>query len=60
MLFSIEQAFVGRDEKRAPLKTRAWEARAIQARGIIVKYVERSLNINKKQKGCQRSSNPLQ
>ena len=27
MLFSIEQAFVGRDEKRAPLKTPAWEAR---------------------------------
>ena len=27
MLFSGEQAFVGRDEKRAPLKTPAWEAR---------------------------------
>ena len=27
MLFSVEQAFVGRDEKRAPLKTPAWEAR---------------------------------
>ena len=26
MLFSIEQAFAGRDEKRAPLKTPAWEA----------------------------------
>ena len=26
MLFSVEQAFVGRDEKRAPLKTPAWEA----------------------------------
>ena len=26
MLFSIEQAFVGRDEKRTPLKTPAWEA----------------------------------
>ena len=26
MLFLIEQAFVGRDEKRAPLKTPAWEA----------------------------------
>ena len=25
MLFSAEQAFVGRDEKRAPLKTPAWE-----------------------------------
>ena len=28
MLFSVEQAFVGRDEKRAPLKTPAWETRA--------------------------------
>ena len=26
MLFSVEQALVGRDEKRAPLKTPAWEA----------------------------------
>ena len=26
MLFSVEQAFVGRDEKRATLKTSAWEA----------------------------------
>ena len=26
MLFSVEQAFVGRDEKRAPLKMFAWEA----------------------------------
>ena len=26
MLFSGEQAFVVRDEKRAPLKTPAWEA----------------------------------
>ena len=27
MLPSVEQAFVGRDEKRAPLKTPAWEAK---------------------------------
>ena len=26
MLLSVEQTFVGRDEKRAPLKTSAWEA----------------------------------
>ena len=26
MLFSVEQAFVGRDEKQALLKTPAWEA----------------------------------
>ena len=27
MLSSVEQAFVGRDEIRAPLKTPAWEAK---------------------------------
>ena len=27
MLSSVEQAFVGTDEKRAPLKTPAWEAK---------------------------------
>ena len=26
MLFPVEQAFVGREEIRAPLKTPAWEA----------------------------------
>ena len=26
MLFSVEQVFVGRDERGAPLKTSAWEA----------------------------------
>ena len=26
MIFSVEQAFVGRDEKRAPLKMPAWKA----------------------------------
>ena len=31
MLFPVEQAFVGRDEKRAPLKTPAWEASPTQA-----------------------------
>ena len=29
MLSSVEQVFVGRDEKRAPLKTPAWEAKSI-------------------------------
>ena len=29
MFFSVEQAFVGREEKRAPLKTPVWEARNI-------------------------------
>ena len=31
MLFSVEQAFVGREEIRAPLKTPAWEANYSQA-----------------------------
>ena len=31
MLFSVEQAFVGREEIRAPLKTPAWEARIKEA-----------------------------
>ena len=31
MLSSVEQASVGRDEKRAPLKTPAWEATDIVA-----------------------------
>ena len=30
MLFSVEQAFVGRDEKRAPLKTPAGEVKEHQ------------------------------
>ena len=30
MLFPVEQAFVGRDEKRAPLKMSAWEARSFK------------------------------
>ena len=30
MLSSVEQAFVGRDEKQAPLKTPAWEATAVR------------------------------
>ena len=29
MLSSVEQAFVGREEIRAPLKTPAWEARVL-------------------------------
>ena len=27
MLFSVEQVFVGRDERRAPLETPMWKAR---------------------------------
>ena len=35
MLFSLEQAFVGRDERRAPLKTYAWEATQLLASSKI-------------------------
>ena len=31
MLFSVEQAFVGREEIRAPLKMPAWEATGLPA-----------------------------
>ena len=31
MLSSVEQAFVGRDEKQAPLKTPAWGASQMRA-----------------------------
>ena len=47
MLFSAEQAFVGRDEKRAPLKTPAWEASPV-------------LVVSKTQGKCQLSVNPIQ
>ena len=40
MLFSVEQAFVGRDEKRAPLKTPAWEATKKLVRLLILKEVK--------------------
>ena len=36
MLFPVEEAFVGRDEKRAPLKKPAWEASTIL---ILVRYL---------------------
>ena len=36
MLSSVEQAFVGRDEKRAPLKTPAWEANDVKAELNII------------------------
>ena len=37
MLSSVEQAFVGRDEKRAPLKMPAWEANQTWALKQIIK-----------------------
>ena len=42
MLFSVEQAFVGRDEKRAPLKTTAWEARKIYDQSEIALRLQSS------------------
>ena len=33
---SVEQAFVGRDEKRGPLKTPAWEASYIRAWAWVI------------------------
>ena len=46
MLFSIEQALVGRDEKRAPRKTPAWEAiKQWDMRHIIaIKMNKKNLN----------------
>ena len=41
-MFSVEQAFVGRDEKRAPLKTPAWEATKKLVRLFILKEVKPS------------------
>ena len=34
MLSSVEQAFVGREEIRAPLKTPAWEAKEVLVFGV--------------------------
>ena len=38
MLFSVEQAFVERDEIRAPLKRPAWEANEKKAKFYVVFY----------------------
>ena len=47
MLFSVEQAFLGRDKIRAPLKTLAWEASvavregrcsAVQSETVKIKF----------------------
>ena len=43
MLSSVEQAFVGREEIRAPLKTPAWEA--ILNRTVVVDSVGRFDNL---------------
>ena len=40
MLFPVEQAFVWRDEKRAPLKTPAWEASYSSAQAVPTPYFQ--------------------
>ena len=42
MLSSVEQAFVGRDEKRAPLKTPAWEATCLLDYCVISRILSRT------------------
>ena len=37
MSFSVKQAFVGRDKKRAPLKTPAWEAKVSAASLLLAR-----------------------
>ena len=39
MLFPVEQAFVGRDEKRGPRKTPAWEATVHGDANKMLRYV---------------------
>ena len=43
MLSSVEQAFVGRDEIRAPLKTPAWEARGGGGMVLVSKKIVSAL-----------------
>ena len=44
MLSSVEQAFVGREEIRAPLKTPAWEATP----GVLLRRIEIDLDLTKR------------
>ena len=46
MLSSVEQAFVGRQEIRAPLKTPAWEASQCQAENILVLFFLKLYTVN--------------
>ena len=40
MLFSVEQAFVGRDERQAPLKMPVWEVTEItEQQGILIYFI---------------------
>ena len=55
MLFSVEQAFVGREEIRAPLKTPAWEAseRPTQGRGATFIITEMAVFTLEKDYSCE-------
>ena len=56
MLFSVEQAFVGRDEERAPLKTTAWEANPHLGRKLLRNFVNEIFNnITEKYVGSKRN-----
>ena len=46
MLFSAEQAFVGRDEKRAPLKAPACEANQCSAKSFFSSYFTKRKEID--------------
>ena len=39
MLFSVEQAFVGREEIRDPLKTPAWETKLSGVDCILIVFI---------------------
>ena len=52
MLSSVEQAFVGRDEKRAPQKTFAWEARSQRAQ-VDWKQYESACFVNFQDRRCK-------
>ena len=56
MLFSVEQAFVGRKEIRAPLKTPAWEATSEHESAIIWGAVFQLTVISKG--GCMEEGDP--
>ena len=49
MLFSVEQAFVGREEIRSSLKTPAWEATCAPEKAIVVLTgLQNMRNINRR------------
>ena len=51
MLSSVEQAFVGRDERRAPLKTPLWEATTYKAPQFIKRPVKKIPEIIEEKNG---------